>query len=295
MIITSSLSQGNNTVASGNCSHAEGSNTEAKGTYSHAEGESTLALGRGSHAGGLRTIALDDYQTVFGQYNKDNNPDDYFVVGIGTQLSREDGFGLNKTRTYVSNSLLLPNLTQDSKVEILTYNTSTKQVHYSPLSELSVEKANYATRALTSSFSNYTKQATLSFTSSYSEQAKNAIQALSASFTPNAQQSLTASYIECAQTAITASYIHSAPHAITASYIRSAPHAVTASFINDSTVVKTINDVLKLKPVTELPWFIDSGALALYKGELYFCTGMAGWRKVMLSDEIISIPPPKRK
>lgn len=300
--ITSSLSQGLNTAANGNYSHAEGSNTEAKGNYSHAEGELTIAIGKGSHASGYGTVAFSDYQTVLGQYNTDKNNTDCFVVGIGQHGTRKDGFGINPTRTYVSTSLVLPNLTKDSNIEILTYNTSTKQVHYGLLSELYIGSTDYATQALTSSYSELAKEAehTLtssysikaqqsitSISSSYSEQAKNASQAINSSFAINAQQaniSISSSYSELAKTAITASYI---------SLAQQAKIATTASHISDPTVVKTLNDVIKLKPVDELPWFIDPGALALYNGDLYFCVGMIGWKKVMLSNILTPTTPPK--
>jgi hypothetical protein len=75
--ITGKLSQGLNTTASGN--------------YSHAEGNSTKAIGTGSHAEGLGTIAAADYQHVAGRYNiTSSNPDDLFIIGNGS------GDGLNR-------------------------------------------------------------------------------------------------------------------------------------------------------------------------------------------------------
>lgn len=319
IIITSSLSQGNKTTASGLYSHAEGNTTTSRGIGSHAEGEQTIALGNYSHAegsntlakgahshtSGLGTIAFSNYQTVIGQYNKDKNSEDYFIVGVGDILNRKDGFGISPTRTYVSTSLLLPNLTKDSNIEILTYNTSTKQVHYGLLSELYIGNTDYATQALTASYSELAKEAKYSSTSnystqaqqaqqsitsvssSYSEQAINAFQAVNASFAINAQQaniSFSSSYSELAKNALTASYIDLAQQSKT---------AITASYVTDPTVVKTFNDVIKLKPVDELPWFMDPGALALYNGDLYFCIGMAGWKKIILSNTIIPVSPPK--
>ena len=113
--------EGNNTTASGNCSHAEGSNTTASGNYSHAEGNSTTASGNYSHAEGSSTTASKTYshsegagttakgsyshaagyyttsnycQTVVGQYNVEKgstsfyaSDSGYFIVGCGTDSS----------------------------------------------------------------------------------------------------------------------------------------------------------------------------------------------------------------
>ena len=306
MIITSSLSQGKNTAANGEYSHAEGNNVESKGKYSHAEGENTIAVGQGSHAAGFGTIAFADYQTSLGQYNKDKNTEDYFVIGTGTYNNRKDGFGVSKTKTYVSNSLVLPNLTKNSDLDILTYNTSTKEVYYGLLSELSIGRTDYATQALTASYSELAKEAQhasiasysdhakkteTSVSSSYSEQAKNATQSVSSSFAVNSGHAITASYVASTQHAITASYVASTQHAITASYVSSVSYAITASHIDDSSLVRTYKDVLVLKNVNQLPWFLEPGALALYDDKLYFCLGMLGWQEVALKGDIIPIPP----
>ena len=57
VIITGSLNNGLNNIATGQYSHAEGGNTEANGLYSHAEGQGTIASGSYSHAEGVSTIA----------------------------------------------------------------------------------------------------------------------------------------------------------------------------------------------------------------------------------------------
>lgn len=57
----SSHSEGKSTVASGYYSHAEGYGTTASGYYSHAEGYETTASGYNSHAEGLRTTASGEY------------------------------------------------------------------------------------------------------------------------------------------------------------------------------------------------------------------------------------------
>jgi hypothetical protein len=54
-------SEGINTFAVGEGSHAEGSGTTANGKYSHAEGILTTASGLGSHAEGIKTTASGDY------------------------------------------------------------------------------------------------------------------------------------------------------------------------------------------------------------------------------------------
>ena len=55
--VTGKLTNGYNTTASGDYSHAEGSSTLASNDSSHAEGNSTLASGINSHAEGLYTTA----------------------------------------------------------------------------------------------------------------------------------------------------------------------------------------------------------------------------------------------
>lgn len=96
-IFSGSLSQGANTSASGDYSHAEGLLTLASGQYSHAEGQyttasgvashteggATIAIGDYSHAEGLRTIALGDYQHVQGRYNLTSSIQSAFIVGNG--------------------------------------------------------------------------------------------------------------------------------------------------------------------------------------------------------------------
>ena len=52
-----SHAEGSKTTASGNASHAEGSGTTASGYYSHAEGSGTTASGYCSHAEGSKTTA----------------------------------------------------------------------------------------------------------------------------------------------------------------------------------------------------------------------------------------------
>jgi hypothetical protein len=66
VIISGSLSNGFNTPASGDYSHAEGSSTQATNRAAHAEGISTIASGTGSHAEGQLTIASGNYSHAEG-------------------------------------------------------------------------------------------------------------------------------------------------------------------------------------------------------------------------------------
>ncbi len=111
---THAHAEGFNNIASGDYSHAEGSDSESSGDYSHAEGLETISTGDYSHASGYGTIAYSDYQAAVGRFNLDLNNDDYFVVGVGADAgNRADGLGINDTRTYISNSLFLPNDSSD--------------------------------------------------------------------------------------------------------------------------------------------------------------------------------------
>lgn len=84
-----SVAEGNQTIASGNYSHAEGSNTTASGPYgSHAEGYKTTASGFYSHAEGNNTTASGTgshaegiYSTASGIYSHSE--------GYGAQASAE--------------------------------------------------------------------------------------------------------------------------------------------------------------------------------------------------------------
>lgn len=262
-----SHAEGENTIASGIASHVEGFNNESKGDHSHAEGEGTISIGKASHASGYETIAHADYQTALGQYNTDKNTEDHFVVGIGDINTRADGFGINKTRTYISNSLVLPSLTENSQVELLTYNLLTKEVHYSSVSDLIIGNTNYATQALTASYAELAKiaqqaniatqankadEAEIATTASYSEYAKQA---------QNAYEADTATQADTAKLADTASYVSLAQQAITASYSIKTQTADTASYINDPSLVKISSDIFTNK-ITE-----DYNRLALFKDD----------------------------
>lgn len=126
-----SFGHGSQVTASGNYSHAHGDRAVAIGNYSYAHGLLATASGIASTALGWMVSAPTNYQTAIGQFNKDNNTSDYFVVGVGLNTSnKKDGLGVNNTRTYISSSLLLPDITDTSQTYVLTYNTASKEVSY---------------------------------------------------------------------------------------------------------------------------------------------------------------------
>ena len=96
--------EGTGAIASGRYSHAEGSSTAASGGSAHAEGTSTVASGVAAHAAGNRTIAATKSQTVVGEYNVEDNPNDdhtergnyAFIVGNGTSNNaRSNAFAID--------------------------------------------------------------------------------------------------------------------------------------------------------------------------------------------------------
>ena len=93
-----SHSEGYNTIASGKTSHAEGNSTKAIGysahaegyktlaglDSSHAEGYDTIAAGYASHSEGYSTKAFSDYQHVQGKFNIEDSDEIYaHIVGNG--------------------------------------------------------------------------------------------------------------------------------------------------------------------------------------------------------------------
>ncbi len=76
-----SVREGENTVASGDTSHAEGESTIASGGNSHAGGQNAHAIGASSFAHGAYVIAQGDASAVFGKYNVPVSG--LFVVGNG--------------------------------------------------------------------------------------------------------------------------------------------------------------------------------------------------------------------
>lgn len=93
-------------------------------------GTASVAVGTGSHAIGSGSIASGSYQTVVGQFNKQGNTTDLFVVGNGISTARADAFGVSTTGTYISSSFYLPSLTNTAQTFVLTYDTASKQVYY---------------------------------------------------------------------------------------------------------------------------------------------------------------------
>lgn len=160
--------EGNNTVAQGAYSHAEGNNStvysdaygahvegngaqiiqgtyaHAEGTgciisgdghYGHAEGVHTTVLHQGGHAGGNRTRTSENYQTVIGEYNDDE--EGQFIVGCGTSDDvRKNAMVVNGSTTkmwntdiknkLVAKSIDAGNVTLDGKTPMLlnTYYTA---------------------------------------------------------------------------------------------------------------------------------------------------------------------------
>lgn len=125
-----SHAEGQGTYSNGTFSHSEGLETNAKGACSHAEGNATIASGSASHAEGYQTVAHADYQHATGRFNKLNNTSDYFVIGVGDSFTRADGFGVNGSRMYASNSIYFPNLTNTAQTNVVTYNSTTGQLFF---------------------------------------------------------------------------------------------------------------------------------------------------------------------
>ena len=127
-----SHAEGNTTRAIGDSSHAEGYQTTASGNNSHAEGSQTVALGNSSHAGGYGTIASGSYQTVFGQFNTQNNTSSVFIVGAGagfTSSSRKDGFSV-EVDSFVRPHIVLPTNTSNPS------NPKTGSMYFNPTANL---------------------------------------------------------------------------------------------------------------------------------------------------------------
>lgn len=96
--------EGNSTTASGESAHAEGNGTEASEFCGHAEGSGTVASGYAAHAAGSGTIAATKSQTVVGEFNIEDNPNDApeargdyaFIVGNGTSNNaRSNAFAID--------------------------------------------------------------------------------------------------------------------------------------------------------------------------------------------------------
>ena len=94
-------------ISSGGTSLSAGYLTEARGFASVAFGDRSIAIASGSVAIGQGTVASGSYQTVVGSYNKQNDSTSPFIVGLGTDSVREDGFKVTQ-----SGSIILPINTQ---------------------------------------------------------------------------------------------------------------------------------------------------------------------------------------
>lgn len=98
-----SHAEGNASVARGQHSHAEGSVTETTGVASHAEGNATKASGMYSHAEGEYTEARGEGQHVSGKYNIVDESNKYAeIVGNGDNSVRSNARTLdwNGNATY---------------------------------------------------------------------------------------------------------------------------------------------------------------------------------------------------
>ena len=83
-----SVAEGQNVIASGECSHAEGSYTEASGSDSHAEGNGTNATGRCSHAEGVFSTASADESHAEG-YDTKASGEQSHAEGYSSKASGE--------------------------------------------------------------------------------------------------------------------------------------------------------------------------------------------------------------
>ena len=98
-----STATGDQTEASGECSHAEGSDTEASGERSHAEGYMTIASGNRSHAEGFNTTASGGSSHAEGD-NTIASSERSHAEGYNTKASGEcshaEGFNTTASNNY---------------------------------------------------------------------------------------------------------------------------------------------------------------------------------------------------
>ena len=118
----SSHTEGYNTQAQGDYSHAEGASTIASGLLAHSEGYGTIASGEGSHAEGYQTRATQLYQHAQGIYNATSTIQGAFMLGNGTDNSNRANLILAANNFVdISGSLhVRPNTT--SSVNLLSAN-----------------------------------------------------------------------------------------------------------------------------------------------------------------------------
>ena len=120
--------EGGNTKASGGDSHAEGYYTTASGENSHAEGRFTVAYGNAAHAGGNNTIAKARSQTAIGEYNiQDDNNEFYLIVGNGTSKSaRNNAFTVSKSGEVMAADGLRVKEDSSSDEVVMRYDSTNK-------------------------------------------------------------------------------------------------------------------------------------------------------------------------
>ena len=101
--VVGTLSNGNNTTATGSYSHAEGELSQAKGDYSHAEGYFTVASGAYSHAEGDSTQTLGAISHAEGWFSQAigafSHAEGVYTTAIG-QGSHAEGSYTYASGTY---------------------------------------------------------------------------------------------------------------------------------------------------------------------------------------------------
>jgi len=142
----SSHTEGASTIASGLSSHAEGLQTIASGDYSHAEGAQSIASGYAAHAGGVNSTASGLYsfahgntvqaiwnnQTAVGQYNVLGDSSSLFVVGVGMNGNRKNGFSVELDVNSTLASVVIPTNSsnpQNPKAGAMYFNAGTNLLY----------------------------------------------------------------------------------------------------------------------------------------------------------------------
>lgn len=152
----SSHAEGEQTTSLGQHSHAEGYATISHGDYSHSEGGETISIGILSHAEGFRTTSIGDYShsqgsgtTAQGLYSFASGIDSIALTD-GTFIHSENSIvsgqrsvvlggkninGFADDTVYIPylNLNYIPNI-NNLNTEILSRNSSTGDVEYTPLS-----------------------------------------------------------------------------------------------------------------------------------------------------------------
>ena len=96
----SAHAEGYNTSASNEYAHAEGMGTVASGYQSHAEGENTMAIGQASHSEGLYTQAKAKCQHVQGRFNIVEGTDNQSEYGTYVHIVGNGTSGSNRSNAH---------------------------------------------------------------------------------------------------------------------------------------------------------------------------------------------------